>query len=406
MFAGIYMSAKALLIPAVLSILLMNACRKEPEIAKLAVEDGKQFNGFRFVEVWKKEYDWLKFCIPFPERILCLELLDKSYREYRFNLYDSSGELVKEKRFPSGEGPDEIQVVGMDSVWLSPSGQIRCIDNEYLKSIDPETFQVTTIAKLANVVKGYGSKFTVGRQTGTSFEEKDGQIITTFESTGFHENLTYYLVKSGGDFQDLTVLAEFKKERPWTWQKQAERKMQGGKIVTYTDYYERRRLLRTFAVDWKHRVVYILPDIDKPEIEWVDFDGQKKGRVQVDIHPERFEIDRDEMDSWRQNILDNSEPIIRERMEINSFIPDHAPALMGMAVVDDRLLVITGNRNWRAQENQTLVFRLPDLHFEGSFHLAFPSFFQITKFVGDYYILAGRADDDRALVRVFRLKRD
>lgn len=401
------MRTKALVIPVVLSILLMNTCRKEPEIAKLAVEDGRQFNGFRFVEVWKKEYDWLKFCIPFPERILCLELLDKSYREYRFNLYDSSGELVKEKRFPSGEGPDEIQVVGMDSVWLSPSGQIRCIDNEYLKSIDPETFQVTTIAKLANVVKGYGSKFTVGRQSGMSFEEKDGQIITTFESTGFYKNLTYYVVKLGSDFQDLTVLAEFKKEKPWTWLKLEERKKRAGKFIMYTDYYQGIRLQRTFTVDWKRRVVYILPDIDKPEIEWVAFDGQKKGRVLIDIHPERFEIDKDEMDRWRQYNLDTSEPIIRERIEFNSFIPDHAPALMGMAVVDDRLLVITGNRNWRVQENETLVFELPDLHYEGSFNLAFPSFFKTTKFVGDHYILLNyQADDERTLARVFRLERN
>jgi hypothetical protein len=399
---------KALVIPAILSILLMNACRREAEVARLAVEDGKAFTEFRFVEVWRKEYDWVRWCLPFPERIVCLELLDKSYREYRFNLFDSSGELVKEKRVLSGDGPNEIKVLDMDSVWLSSSGQIHCIDNQnFLKSINPETFQITTIMKLSNVVKGYGSKFTVGRQSGTSFEEKDGQVITTFESTGFYENLTYYLVKLGSDFQGLSVLSEFKKERPWTWLKLEERNMRAGKFITYTDYYQRIRLRRTFAVDWKRRAVYILPDIDKPEIEWVDFDGEKTGRVQIDIHPERFEVDKDEMDSWRQYVLDNSESIIRERMEINSFIPDHAPALMGMAVVDDRLLVITGNRNWRAQENETLVFRLPDLHYEGSFYLAFPSFFQITKFVGEYYILSNRqADDEKTLVRVFRIARD
>jgi hypothetical protein len=404
---GINLRAKALVIPTVLSILLISACRREPEVAKLAVEDGKIFTEFRFVEGWRKEYDWLKWCLPFPGGVACLELLDKSYREYRFNLYDSSGDLVKEKRVLSGDGPDELRMVNMDSVWLSSSGQIHCVDNDYIKSINPETFQVTTLTKLSNVVKGYGSKFTVGRQSGTSFEEQDGQIITTFESTGFYENLTYYLVKLDRDFQGLSVLSEFKKERPWTWQKQAERKIQAGKIVTYTDYYERIRLRRTFAVDWKRGVVYLLPDIDKPEIEWVDFDGEKKGRIQIDIHPERFEVDKDEMDRWRQNVLDNSESIIRERMEINSFIPDHAPALMGMAVVDDRLLVITGNRNWRAQENETLVFRLPDLHYEGSFYLAYPSFFQTTKFVGDYYILSNRqTDDEKTLVRVFRIERD
>jgi hypothetical protein len=401
------MREKAFVIPALLSILLMNACRRETEIAKLAVEDGKAFKELRFIEVWKNGFDWVKWCLPFPERTVCLELLDKGYKEYRFNLYDSSGERVKEKRVLSGDGPNEIQVISMDSVWLSSSGQIHCIDNDYLKSINPETFQIMTIAKLSNVVKGYGSKFTVGRHSGTSFEEKNGQVISTFESTGFYENLTYYLVKLGSDFQDLSVLSEFKKERPWTWLKLEERKMRAGKFITYTDYYQGIRLQRSFAVDWKRRVVYILPNIDKPEIAWVDFDGEKKGRVQIDLHPERFEVDKDEMDSWRQYVLDNSESIIRERMEINSFIPDHAPALMGMAVVDDRLLVITGNRNWRAQENETLVFRLPDLHYEGSFYLPFPSFFKVTKFFGDYYVLLNyQVDNEKTLVRVFRIERN
>jgi hypothetical protein len=255
------------------------------------------------------------------------------------------------------------------------------------------------------VIKGYGSKFTVGRQTGTIIEEQGDQIITTFESTGFYGNLTYYLVKLEKDFRDLSVLAEFRKERPWTWLKLEERKERGGKFVTYTDYHERTRLKRSFAVDWQNRVVYVLPDIDKPEIEWVDFGGKKRGRILIDIHPERFEIDMDEMDSWRQYVLDNSGPDIRRRMEIESYIPDHAPAIMEIAVVKDRLLIITGNRDWRKQENETLVFRLPDLQYEGSFSLAFPSFFQVTKYVGEYYISANlQADDEKTLVRIFKIE--
>jgi len=402
------MRQKAFVIPAILSILLINACRREPETAQLAIEDGKTFQEFRYAEVWRKEYEWVKWCLPFPERTICMELLDKSYREYRFNLYDPSGDLVKDKHVLSGDGPDEIKVLNMDMVWLSSSGQIHCLDNDYyLKSIDPETFQVTTLVKLSNVVKGYGGKFIDGRHSGTSFEESDGQIITTFESTSFYDDLTYYLVKCGGDFQDLSILAELKKEKPWTLLKNEERKIKGGKIISYTDYYMRTRLQRTFAVDWKRHVVYILPDIDKPEIEWVHFDGEKKGRVRIDIHPEEFEIDKDEMDSWLRYNLDNSEPLIRERMETHSFIPDHAPALMSMAVVDDRLVLITGNRNWQAQENETLVFRLPDLRYEGSFYLPFPSFFQQIKFIGDYYVLLNyQPDNEKTLVRIFRLERE
>jgi hypothetical protein len=399
---------KAFVSAAILSILLMNGCRRELKIAKLAVEEGKEFKQFRFVGVYKKEFDWVRWCVPFPESTVCLELLDKSYKEYRFNLYDSSGKLVRQKRVQSGDGPDEIRVLSLDSVWLSSSGQIHCLDSGYfLKSIDPETFKIATIVKLSNVINGYGDKFIDGRHSVTSFEEKDDQMITSFESTGFYENLTYYLVKCGSNFQNLSVLAEFRKEKPWTWLKNDERKIRDGKIITYTDYYDRTRLRRTFAVDWKRRVVFVLPDIDEPEIRWVNFNGGKIGQVLIDIHPEQFEVDKDEMDSWRQYVLDNSEPIIRERMQINSFIPDHAPAIMGLAVIDDWLLIITGNRNWRAQENLTLVFRLPDLHYDGSFDLPFPSFFQVTKFYGDYYILMDhQIDNEKTLVRVFRIERD
>jgi hypothetical protein len=40
-------------------------------------------------------------------------------------------------------------------------------------------------------------------------------------------------------------------------------------------------------------------------------------------------------------------------------------------VVGDRLLVITGNRNWKKGENGTLVYQLPFLEYEGSFFIPF-----------------------------------
>ncbi len=401
------MRKRALVIPAILSVLFWNACGKEIEVGKIPVEKGKRFTGFRVVEVFRKEYDWMRWCLPLSGRFLTLELLDKGYKEYRFNLYDSAGEMIKEKRIPSGEGPNEIKVVSMDEVWLSPSGQIHFLDNDYLKSIDPETFRIETIVKLPNMIKGYGRKFTVGKHSQTLFEERNGQIITTFESTGFYADPKYYLVKSDDDFANLSVLAEFRKERPWTWRKLEERKMRSGKIISYTDYYERTRLKRIFAVDWKRGVVYLIPDIDNPEIERVGIDGRTKGRLRVDIQPEKFVVDEEEMNSWRKHVLDNSPSMIRQRMEIDSYIPEHAPTFMSMAVIEDWLIVITGNRNWRTRENEAFVFRLPDYRYEGSFFLPFPSFYQTTKFADDYYILQEyQPKIDRALLRIFQFKKD
>jgi len=68
------------------------------------------------------------------------------------------------------------------------------------------------------------------------------------------------------------------------------------------------------------------------------------------------------------------------------YIPLHAPAMMGIKVKGDWLLIITGNRNWKKGENDVLVYRLPSLSYEGSFFIPFPNLLS-TKWYDNYYML-------------------
>ena len=59
---------------------------------------------------------------------------------------------------------------------------------------------------------------------------------------------------------------------------------------------------------------------------------------------------------------------------------------MGIKVIKDWLLIITGNRNWEKEENEVLAYRLPSMRYEGSFFIPFPNLLR-TKWYDNYYII-------------------
>ncbi|MDH5385797.1 MAG: hypothetical protein OEY18_13935, partial [Candidatus Aminicenantes bacterium] len=247
---------------------------------------------------------WSGWCLALPQGVICSELLDRSWRESQLKLYDYSGKLKKERKLTHGDGPDEIKAWNFDSVWVSSSGKILSEDNNYLKSLDPNTLEIETIAKLSNVVEGYGSKFIFGRGGFTSLEEKGNRTVTSFESTGFFENMTYYIVTYEGVFKNLSVIAETKKEKPWTWPYLKKRE-------SYVDYYGPFRLNRILSVDWKRGVVYYVPDIEKPEIESAEIGSKRKKKYQIDISFKRFKVEREEFESWYEYVISETDPILK-----------------------------------------------------------------------------------------------
>lgn len=370
---------KAILI---LSLFFLLSCGENIKVQRLSVEEGKKFEKLNFKKVSKIDL-WSGWCLAVPQGVVCSELLDRSWKESQLKLYDYSGKLKKERKLIHGDGPDEIRAWNFPTVWISSSGKVFSRDNNYLKALDPETLEIETIAKFSNVIDRYGSKYTFGRHGFTSLEEKGNQTVTSFESTGFYEDMTYYIVTYEGIFENLSIIAATKKEKPWT-QSVSYRK----KREFYVDYYGSFRLDRILSVDWERRVVYYIPDIEKPEIESVNLETKRKEKYLIGINFKKFKVEREEFESFYEHFLSKEDPILKNYYKFILYIPPHAPALMGIKVIKDWLLIITGNRNWEKGENEVQVYRLPSLRYEGSFFIPFPSLRHFgTKWYDDYYII-------------------
>lgn len=281
--------------------------------------------------------------------------------------------------------------------------KVLFIDNTgYLKSLDLDNFEINTIVKHSNVIKDYGSRYVLGRHSFTSFEMNGETTITSFESTRFYENLKYYLVEYNGIFEDFRVITALKKGLP----SRKEKNLRENRDILM-DYYGFLRSARIFSVDWKRKTIYCIPDIEKPEIERVYFDGEMDGKYNIDINAKKFKIERDEFDSYCEWFLANDSFEFKSRFKYTCLIPPYAPALQGIKVIGDWLLVITGKRNWERDENEVLVFGLPSLHYEGSFYIPFPHAPTLrTLWNGDYYItynLEEEGDDYVSRHTVYRI---
>jgi hypothetical protein len=378
------MRKEALILP----LFFLICCAERNVEQRLSVETGKKFENLSFKKVWQVDL-YGGWCLAVPQGIVCSELLDRSYKESQLKLYDWSGKLLKERRLIHGDGPHEIKAWNSNTIWLSSSGKILTADNDYLKCLDPETLEIDTICKISNVIKGFGAQYTFGRLSYATPEENAGRTVTSFESTGFYEDMTHYIVIYDGAFNNLRVLARVKLARPLDWRKRDERKYKNGKRETLTDYYQMLRRTRSLSVDWKRGVVYFFTDIEKPVIESVDFDGKIRKKYLIDIRPDDFEVDREELDFNHEYFVSETDSELKAHYALVPYIPPHAPAVMGIKVIGDRVFVITGKRNWQRKENEALVYSLPSLEFEGSFSIPFPNMLLI-QWHDKYYITRTR----------------
>ncbi|MBN1274134.1 MAG: hypothetical protein JXB26_17865 [Candidatus Aminicenantes bacterium] len=322
-----------------------------------------------------------RMVLALNQGILCDEIQDTMGKEHKLSLFDYNGNLIKSKSLMSGEGPDEITVLTLENVWISSNGKIMCEDNNYLKTLDPETFEIRTLKKFSNTIEGYGSKYIMGRHTYTSFEEKGNRTVTTVESTGYFENLTYYIAAYENILNHFLIISKFKKPKPILWAKIRE-----GKRESYSDYYHFLRMFRIFSVDWKRDVVYTIPDIEKPEIFFVNLKTKREGKLLIDLDAGSFKIDKEELALKHEYVLGETSPELKSYFKHILYVPPLAPALMGIKVMEDRLIIITGKRDWEKQENEALVYRLPQMAFEGSFSIPYPNLLR-TKWYDDIYII-------------------
>jgi hypothetical protein len=154
-------------------------------------------------------------------------------------------------------------------------------------------------------------------------------------------------------------------------------------------------MTRTLSADWKRQTVYFFSDIEKPLLESVDFQGKGRKEYLIDLKIEDFKVEREEFDFRHEYAASETDPRLKGRFTDILYIPPHAPALMGIKVIGDRLLIITGNRNWKKRENEVLAYSLPSLRYEGSFFIPYPNLL-LTQWYDNYYITRTliKKDDD------------
>jgi len=135
----------------ILPLFFLLSCGGRVEDQRLNVKEGKKFEKLNFRKVWQIDL-YGGWCLALPRGFICSELLDRSYKESQLKVYDESGKLIRERKLVHGDGPDEIKVWNFNNVWLTSSGKIITEDNNYLKSLDPETLEIETTCKLSNVI--------------------------------------------------------------------------------------------------------------------------------------------------------------------------------------------------------------------------------------------------------------
>lgn len=355
----------------------------------------------RFFE--EKSFDKLNFrkeceitlyhsmCYPLQNSVICIQALDTRRSEYKIILYDYSGNLVKENKVRGGEGPDEI--LAIREIWSSDDEQnILCIDGEYLKSIDPEKLTIKTVAKLSNLIKDYRKKYIFAWLTPSFIETEKNKAVVTFESTGFEEDLTFYIVRYEGLFRNIKIIHKLKKRKESVYPigfKEIKSKRR-----IYVDYYHNLRPALLFSVHWKSGTIYYIPEIESPEIEVINFYGKDLGKYRIDIDFKGFKIGEKEFEFYYDWVMSDVPPLFNDFKHI-LYKPSHAPPLQGIKVIDDWLLIITGKRDWEKGKNWVLVYQIPSFQYEGSFYIPFPEApALIPKWNGRHYIVSKLLEKD------------
>lgn len=388
----------------VLALLVLLSVCSQPKEKILRGEEEKKFSKLQFKKIVEFTLYYGQWCVPFQNKILCNQVLDSSRSHYRLILYDHLGKIIKERIVKGGTGPDEILAIGEDSLFLSANGRILCIDENYLKEIDQETLEIKTIAKLDNLIKDYMKKYIFGRLSYTSIENRGDITITSFESTGFAENGSYYIVKYEGLFKNLKLVAELKKRKETVWGI-GFNELRKKKFIV--DYYHMLRPARCFSVHWESGSIYYVPEIERPEIGVIKLSGGREEKYKIDIDFKSFKISEKELKFYYDYFMNEVPPYFKDFKHI-LYIPDHAPPLHGIKVINDWLLIITGKRNWQVSENKVLVYKIPSLKYEGSFYIPFPNApFLIPKWSGRYYItkqIVIKGEDCYTLFQIYKIE--
>lgn len=380
-------------------LVLLVSCKESIPIFKLEYKEDSNYSHIQFEKVFEMfYYQGIEFAIPYQDKVVVL-ITDRG-KGHKLLIYDYLGKIIKEKTVEGGEGPEEIGGTSFHSIIQINQREIVFVDiRDYIKSINPTTLEMKTLGKLSNLIKGYGRKHRYPRYSLTSIERKESLCIAGFASTGFWDNGRYYFVKFNGLFENFRIISSAKKEAVKAMDKKISEAVKKGE--SYIDYYKLLRSAIIFSVDFKREFIYYIPEIERPIIEGVDFYDKSKKRFEISLDFKKFKIKRERLEFFC-NFAINFSPF----KKVSCYIPPHAPPLQDLKVINDQLFVITGNREWENEENQVLVYKLPNMKYEGSFYIPFPNHFK-SAWYDNYYIIRSaieKENDYYQVLRIYKIK--
>jgi hypothetical protein len=358
----------------------------------------KRFTALSFEKSFEKTIRYCRWWIPIPEGYLAQQVDEKDEQEYNIIIFDEAGNEIRRGVVKHGQGPTDMLLVTPETVRLSADGRkVTFIDNhDFYKELDLSSLTVDAKFRLTNRIPKYEAKYKLGW---SRFETKNGRTITSLESTGYMVDRTYFLAIHDEDFENFRIITSLKKGVP-DWLIGDDHSG-----VVKVDYYNRLRWMQSFTVDWARETIYAIPDIERPEIDRIRFSGETD-RLVLDVSGP-LNICEEEFERFFQWHTEGTPQIVKTQLKFDYLKPVQAPPLMGLKVIGDWLLIITGNRDGNRKCNETLAYHLPSLEFEGTLWLPFPAAPELNLRWGEgYYYLYGEADDEeRRSVQFYRYKK-
>lgn len=391
-------------IKTIFLLLFFISCKSNISVSKLEYRKDLNFRKLKFEKVFEVDYyDVVNWCIPFESKVICLFPLGWRRTEYKLLIYDYFGNILKERKVRGGQGPNEIGGSTYSTIiHINPNEIISTDAFDYVKSINTNTLEVKTLGKISNLVRGWRAKYD-SSHTFHDIERKDNSCITVFDSPGFWNNEKYFFVKFNGLFENFKVISSSKKK---ALKMEIARSRKRGRRVSLMDYYSLLKEAKFFSVDWKRGYIYYIPEVYYPIIEAVDFGGKAKKRYEINLDYKNFKIDRKKIELYCEFIDSTPKDALLLNLKYICDIPPHAPPLLGIKVIDDRLLIITGNRDWDKGKNETLIYKLPNMEYEGSTYIPFPNFL-IPAWIDNYLItrnIVKKNDDFSHNLIIYRIE--
>ncbi len=386
------------------SFIFAISCKKDIPSSKLEYRDGISFENIQVEKVFElTDYRPIFWIIPFPEKVVAL-VPEGRGRAFNFFVYNYSGRIIEQWTVRGGDGPDELREIGPDDIISFNEDEIIGVEElrGYVKSINLKIHEIKTIGKISNILRGYGSKYVFPRFNLSSIERNGDSIVLGLVFNDYMDNGTYYFVSFDKIFENFRVILKVKKDAIKILDRRINEEVK--KKIISCDYYYPLRSAIIFSVDGKRKVIYYIPAIEEPFIEAVSFDGKLRRRFEIDFDFKKFKVSREKIEEWCEQTKSYPEPIFKVFKQI-TMIPPHAPPLHDIKVIDDRLIVITGKRDWEKGENETLVYHLPEMKYEGSFYL--PVLHFKLYWFGNYYMASGFIEKDGELLsirKVYRLE--